>query len=259
MNPRPMTISANYLAMVRGLRELHRLTVAGRQDSPEADAVRDATDGPMAGAHRGGEEEAQRALRGPLFDHRSTAGRPVRDESPGPISARRRGSGPPTRRVGQGLRAAQALGGVTSSRQSSATCAVPRGLEPETPRRRRSSSNMPRSCSRRMATISGYAPRYAESIRSARGATACRGDPRDPRPIRAGRRSPTQRMIILDSARVFRRRRRLDSSSGSFPSSNRPWKSSRGATRAASIARRSRWPAHCWDSAMSLRERAKRP
>jgi tetratricopeptide (TPR) repeat protein len=37
-------MSANYLATVRGLRELHRLTVAGRQDSPEADAVRDATD-----------------------------------------------------------------------------------------------------------------------------------------------------------------------------------------------------------------------
>jgi tetratricopeptide (TPR) repeat protein len=46
MNPRPLTTSANYLATVRGLRELHRLTVAGRQDSPEADAVRDATDVP---------------------------------------------------------------------------------------------------------------------------------------------------------------------------------------------------------------------
>ncbi len=46
MNPRPLTMSANYLAVVRGLRELHRLAVAGHQDSPEADAVRDATDGP---------------------------------------------------------------------------------------------------------------------------------------------------------------------------------------------------------------------
>lgn len=46
MDPRPLTLSANYLAVVRGLRELHRLTVAGLQDSPEADAVRDVTDAP---------------------------------------------------------------------------------------------------------------------------------------------------------------------------------------------------------------------
>jgi tetratricopeptide (TPR) repeat protein len=44
MIPRPLTMSANYLAIVRGLRELHQLAIAGRQDSPEADAVRDATD-----------------------------------------------------------------------------------------------------------------------------------------------------------------------------------------------------------------------
>jgi tetratricopeptide (TPR) repeat protein len=42
-------MSANYLATVRGLRELHRLAVVGRQDSPEADAVRDATDVPWQG------------------------------------------------------------------------------------------------------------------------------------------------------------------------------------------------------------------
>jgi hypothetical protein len=46
MNPRPLTVSASHLATVRGLRELHRLTLEGRQDSPEADAVRDATDAP---------------------------------------------------------------------------------------------------------------------------------------------------------------------------------------------------------------------
>jgi hypothetical protein len=45
-NPRPLTMSVNYLATVRGLRDLHRLTLAGLQDSPEADAVRDATDAP---------------------------------------------------------------------------------------------------------------------------------------------------------------------------------------------------------------------
>src|SRR5947209_7590910 len=46
MSPRPLTMSANYSVTVRGLRELHRLTVAGHQDSPEADAVRDVTDAP---------------------------------------------------------------------------------------------------------------------------------------------------------------------------------------------------------------------
>ncbi len=44
MGPQPLTMSSNYLAIVRGLRELHRLRAAGREDSPEADAVRDATD-----------------------------------------------------------------------------------------------------------------------------------------------------------------------------------------------------------------------
>ena len=46
MEPQPLTMSSNYLAVVRGLRELHQLTEAGRLDSPEADAVRDATDEP---------------------------------------------------------------------------------------------------------------------------------------------------------------------------------------------------------------------
>ncbi len=46
MSPQKMTMSPGYLAAVRGLRELHHLTAQGRQDSPEADAVRDAMDGP---------------------------------------------------------------------------------------------------------------------------------------------------------------------------------------------------------------------
>lgn len=46
MDPRPLTMSASYLATVRGLRELHRFNVPGLRDSPEADAVRDATDVP---------------------------------------------------------------------------------------------------------------------------------------------------------------------------------------------------------------------
>lgn len=39
-------MSHYYQAMVRGTRELHRLAAAGMDDSPEADAIRDATDGP---------------------------------------------------------------------------------------------------------------------------------------------------------------------------------------------------------------------
>lgn len=46
MSPQQLTISESYLATVRGLRELHQLTAEGRLDSPEADAVRDATDAP---------------------------------------------------------------------------------------------------------------------------------------------------------------------------------------------------------------------
>jgi hypothetical protein len=42
----PLTVSSNYLAVVRGIRELHRLALQGRDDTPEADAVRDTTDGP---------------------------------------------------------------------------------------------------------------------------------------------------------------------------------------------------------------------
>ena len=39
-------MNPNYLVMVRGTRELHRLLAAGKDDSPEADVIRDATDGP---------------------------------------------------------------------------------------------------------------------------------------------------------------------------------------------------------------------
>ena len=46
MAARPLTMSPAYVAMVRGTRALHRLLAEGKDDSPEADAVRDATDGP---------------------------------------------------------------------------------------------------------------------------------------------------------------------------------------------------------------------
>lgn len=43
MAPKPLTMNPDYLAMVRGTRALHRLSAAGKDESPEADAVRDAT------------------------------------------------------------------------------------------------------------------------------------------------------------------------------------------------------------------------
>ena len=44
--PLVFRMSPNYLAVVRGIRELHRLTLSGLDESAMADAVRDATDGP---------------------------------------------------------------------------------------------------------------------------------------------------------------------------------------------------------------------
>jgi hypothetical protein len=46
MTPQPLTLNPNYLAMVRGVRELHLLMAQGKDDSPEADSIRDATDAP---------------------------------------------------------------------------------------------------------------------------------------------------------------------------------------------------------------------
>jgi len=45
-DPKPLTMTPSYRAMVRGTRELHQLIAEGKDDSPEADAIRDATDGP---------------------------------------------------------------------------------------------------------------------------------------------------------------------------------------------------------------------
>src|SRR5437868_10356124 len=46
MTARPLTLSPSYLATVRGTHALHRLIAEGKDDSPEADAIRDASDGP---------------------------------------------------------------------------------------------------------------------------------------------------------------------------------------------------------------------
>ena len=46
MPSEPLILSPNYLTVVRGIREMHRLIAAGQEDSPAAEAIRDATDRP---------------------------------------------------------------------------------------------------------------------------------------------------------------------------------------------------------------------
>ena len=46
MSPRALIMSSNYRDYVRGVHALHQLSVAGKEDSAEADAIRDATDRP---------------------------------------------------------------------------------------------------------------------------------------------------------------------------------------------------------------------
>jgi tetratricopeptide (TPR) repeat protein len=46
MVKRPFSTSQSYLQYIRGLRELHALTMSGRDESPEADAIRDGMDHP---------------------------------------------------------------------------------------------------------------------------------------------------------------------------------------------------------------------
>lgn len=58
MTRQTLEMSSSYLAVVRGIRELHRLTLLGMDESPEADAIRDATDGPWEALS---EEERKRA------------------------------------------------------------------------------------------------------------------------------------------------------------------------------------------------------
>lgn len=46
MPAQAFTMNPNYLAMICRVRELHQVVASGRDDSPEADAIRDASDGP---------------------------------------------------------------------------------------------------------------------------------------------------------------------------------------------------------------------
>jgi tetratricopeptide (TPR) repeat protein len=44
--PQPFPVNPNYQTVIRGLLRMHRLTIDGQFESPEADAIRDAMDGP---------------------------------------------------------------------------------------------------------------------------------------------------------------------------------------------------------------------
>ena len=46
--PQPLSMSPHFIAMAHGIRELHLLIAEGKDDSPEADAIRDASDAPWA-------------------------------------------------------------------------------------------------------------------------------------------------------------------------------------------------------------------
>lgn len=46
MMPQPFATNANYQSVIRSLLQIHRLWVVGKGESPEADAIRDAMDGP---------------------------------------------------------------------------------------------------------------------------------------------------------------------------------------------------------------------
>lgn len=60
MSPQPLNFSDNYLASVRGLRELHSLIASGDGDSPEADALRESLEAPW---YRMTDEEQARVNR----------------------------------------------------------------------------------------------------------------------------------------------------------------------------------------------------
>lgn len=85
MAVKPLTMSPSYLAVVHGIRELHRLCAAGNDESPEADVVRDACDRPWESL-----SETERQRVGNLFKekHRRfkvsclSPDRPREDSSP---------------------------------------------------------------------------------------------------------------------------------------------------------------------------------
>lgn len=73
-----------YLAVARGIRELHHLTLAGLDESTEADAIRDAVDAPWQDLSEA-ERDRARALSEDLYsitDSRADLGDAMRDLGP---------------------------------------------------------------------------------------------------------------------------------------------------------------------------------
>lgn len=66
MKPRPLRFSAAYREFARSVRELHRLAVEGRDESPEADEIRDASDPPWQALTQA-ERERAAGLSGDLY------------------------------------------------------------------------------------------------------------------------------------------------------------------------------------------------
>jgi tetratricopeptide (TPR) repeat protein len=66
MAHQPLVMSPNYRAFVRGIRALHRLALSGKDESPEADTVRDAMDVPWE-ALSDIERKRARGLSGDLY------------------------------------------------------------------------------------------------------------------------------------------------------------------------------------------------
>src|SRR5580704_7071391 len=62
----PLVMSPNYRAFVRGIRALHRLTISGQDETPEADTVRDAMDVPWEALSEI-ERKRARGLSGDLY------------------------------------------------------------------------------------------------------------------------------------------------------------------------------------------------
>jgi hypothetical protein len=53
-------MNPNYRACLHGIRALHQLAIEGRDESPEADAIRDATDAPWVALSEAERERLRR-------------------------------------------------------------------------------------------------------------------------------------------------------------------------------------------------------
>ena len=113
MPPRPFAMNPSYLAMVRGVRELHRLIAEGKDDSPEADTIRDSTERALGVAFGNRAATCPKSVRRPLLTARTCrilgAAEPA-----GLLETRRSSGGQKTGRLG--------IEPSTCSRQGGISC-----------------------------------------------------------------------------------------------------------------------------------------